>query len=38
MSKTGAGKVIAEWAVGPFWFPSLMIVTAVLFILSCGLT
>ncbi len=39
MSKTGAGKVIAEWAVGLMGgTPSPMIVTAVLFILSCGLT
>ena len=39
MSKTGAGKVIAEWAVGMMGgSPSPMIVTAVLFILSCGLT
>ena len=39
MSKTGAGKVIAEWAVGLMGgSPSPMIVTAVLFILSCGLT
>ena len=38
MSKTGAGKVIAEWAVGLMGgSPSPMIVTAVL-ILSCGLT
>ena len=36
---TGAGKVIAEWAVGLMGgSPSPMIVTAVLFILSCGLT
>ena len=39
MSKTGAGKVIAEWAVGMMGgSPSPLIVTAVLFILSCGLT
>ena len=39
MSKTGAGKVIAEWAVGMMGgTPSPLIVTAVLFILSCGLT
>ena len=39
MSKTGAGKVIAEWAVGLMGgSPSPMVVTAVLFILSCGLT
>ena len=39
MSKTGAGKVLAEWAVGLMGgTPSPMIVTAVLFILSCGLT
>ncbi len=39
MSKTGAGKVIAEWAVGLMGgSPSPLVVTAVLFILSCGLT
>ena len=39
MSKTGADKVIAEWAVGLMGgSPSPMVVTAVLFILSCGLT
>ena len=39
MDKTGAGKVIAEWAVGLMGgSPSPMIVTVVLFILSCGLT
>ena len=39
MDKTGAGKVIAEWAVGIMGgSPSPMVVTIVLFILSCGLT
>ena len=39
MDKTGAGKLIAEWTVGLMGgSPSPMIVTAVLFILSCGLT
>ena len=39
MDKTGAGKVIAEWAVGLMGgSPSPMVVTIVLFILSCGLT
>ena len=39
MDKTGAGKVIAQWAVGLMGgSPSPMVVTIVLFILSCGLT
>ena len=39
MDKTGAGKLIAEWTVGLMGgAPSPMVVTAVLFILSCGLT
>ncbi len=39
MSKTGAGKLIAEWAVGLMGAePSPMVVTAVLFLLSCFLT
>ena len=39
MDKTGAGKLIASWAVGLMGgSPSPMIVTIVLFILSCGLT
>ncbi len=39
MDKTGAGKLIASWAVGLMGGnPSPMIVTIVLFILSCGLT
>ena len=39
MDKTGAGKVIADWAVGLMGgSPSPMVVTIVLFILSCGLT
>ena len=39
MDKTGAGKLIAEWTVGLMGgSPSPMVVTAVLFILSCGLT
>ncbi|MCC8158226.1 MAG: SLC13 family permease [Phascolarctobacterium sp.] len=39
MDKTGAGKLIAEWTVGMMGgSPSPLIVTAVLFILSCGLT
>ena len=37
MDKTGAGKLIAEWTVG-LMGGSPLIVTAVLFILSCGLT
>ncbi len=39
LDKTGAGKVVAEWAVGMMGgSPSPMVVTCVLFILSCGLT
>ena len=39
MDKTGAGKLIAEWTVGLMGgSPSPLGVTAVLFILSCGLT
>ena len=39
MDKTGAGKMIAEWTVGLMGgSPSPLIVTAVLFILSCCLT
>ena len=39
MDKTGAGKLIASWAVGLMGgSPSPMVVTIVLFILSCGLT
>ncbi len=39
MDKTGAGKLIAEWTVGLMGgSPSPMIVTAVLFLLSCTLT
>ena len=39
MEKTGAGKLIAEWTVGMMGgSPSPLVVTAVLFILSCGLT
>ncbi len=39
MDKTGAGKLIAGWAVGIMGgSPSPLIVTAVLFIISCGLT
>ena len=39
MDKTGAGKLIADWTVGLMGgTPSPMIVTAVLFILSCTLT
>ena len=39
MDKTGAGKLIATWAVSLMGGnPSPMIVTIVLFILSCGLT
>ena len=39
MDKTGAGKLIAEWAVGIMGgAPSPLFVTAILFILSCGLT
>ncbi len=39
MDKTGAGKLIAEWTVGIMGgSPSPLVVTAVLFLLSCGLT
>ena len=39
MDKTGAGKLIAEWTVGLMGgIPSPLVVTAVLFILSCALT
>ena len=39
MAKTGAGKMIAEFTVGLMGSsPSPMVLTAVLFILSCGLT
>ena len=39
MDKTGAGKLIAEWTVSMMGgSPSPMVVTAVLFVLSCGLT
>jgi anion transporter len=39
MDKTGAGKLIAGWTVGLMGgSPSPMVVTGVLFILSCGLT
>ena len=39
MDVTGAGKMIADWTVGLMGgSPSPMVVTAVLFILSCGLT
>ena len=39
MDKTGAGKLIAEWTVGLMGgSPSPLVVTAVLFILSCVLT
>ena len=39
MDKTGAGKLIAEWVVGIMGgSPSPLLVTAILFILSCGLT
>ena len=39
MDKTGAGALIAEWTVGIMGGdPSPIVVTAVLFILSCGLT
>ena len=39
MDKTGAGQLIAEWTVGLMGgSPSPMIVTAVLFLLSCTLT
>lgn len=39
MDKTGAGKLIAEWAVSLMGgAPTPIIMTAVLFIISCGLT
>ena len=39
MDKTGAGKLIASWAVSLMGgSPSPMVVTIVLFIISCGLT
>ena len=39
MDKTGAGKMIADWTVSLMGgSPSPLVVTAVLFILSCGLT
>ena len=39
MDVTGAGKLIAEWTVGIMGgSPSPLVVTAVLFLLSCGLT
>ena len=39
MDKTGAGKMIAEWTVSLMGgSPSPLVVTAILFILSCGLT
>ena len=39
MDVTGAGKMIAEWTVGIMGgSPSPLVVTAVLFLLSCGLT
>jgi len=39
MDKTGAGKLIAGWTVGLMGgSPSPMVVTAILFLLSCGLT
>ena len=39
MDKTGAGKLIAQWTVGLMGgSPSPLLVTAVLFILSCMLT
>ena len=39
MDKTGAGKLIANWAVSAMGgSPSPMMVTIVLFIISCGLT
>ena len=39
MDKTGAGKLIAEWVVGVMGgTPSPLLVTGILFILSCGLT
>ena len=39
MDVTGAGKLIAEWTVGLMGgAPSPLVVTAILFLLSCGLT
>lgn len=39
LDKTGAGKLIAQWVVGAMGgSPSPLVVTAILFILSCGLT
>ena len=39
MDKTGAGKLIADWTVSLMGgSPSPIVVTAVLFALSCGLT
>ncbi|MEG0797818.1 MAG: SLC13 family permease [Acidaminococcaceae bacterium] len=39
LDKTGAGKLISNWAVGLMGgTPSPMVVTIVLFIISCGLT
>lgn len=39
MDKTGAGKLIASWAVSLMErFSVAMVVTMVLFIISCGLT
>ena len=39
LDKTGAGKLIASWAVAAMGgSPSPMVVTIVLFIISCGLT
>ena len=39
LDKTGAGKLIADWAVGIMGgSPTPMVVTVVLFIISCGLT
>ena len=39
MDKTGAGKLIAEWTVSLMGgSPSPLVVTGVLFVLSCGLT
>ena len=39
MDVTGAGKLIAEWTVGIMGgSPSPLVVTAILFLLSCGLT
>ncbi len=39
MDKTGAGKLIAEWVVGLMGgSPNPLLIVAILFILSCGLT